>query len=117
MGRKSVLKSFKMFDSVDISTDQTSSKTNVLRLDQASIHLYWTGASPVGVITVEARNGEDDQWYELNLGADPVAVSGNSGDHQILFSEMPFTDLRLQYVSTSGTGSIVATITAKVVGA
>lgn len=116
MGRKNIVKSFAMFDSTDISTNQTSEITRVITLDQASIHLSWTGTSPVGTITVEARNGDDDSWFELDLGG-TVSISGNSGDHQIIFSEMPFTDIRLQYASTSGTGNMDAKLTMKVIGA
>lgn len=117
MGRKHVVHSHEMFDAVDISTSQTSSITNVEQLDQATIHINWTGTAPVGEITVEARNGSSDSWYELDFGAAAITVSGASGDHQILFSQMPFTDIRLQYTATSGTGSLTARLTMKTVGA
>lgn len=116
MGRKNVIKSFKMFDAGDISGSITSSTTNVINQDKASIHLEWTGTSPVGTITVEARNGENDSWYELDFGT-TISISGNSGDHQLVFNEMPFTDIRIQYASTSGTGSLDATFTSKTIGA
>lgn len=116
MGRKNVVKQFKMFDEADISTDQTSTTTNVINLDQASIHLSWTGTSPDGEIFVDVRNGEDDSWYALSFSTQ-ILISGNSGDHQILFTEMPFTDIRLRYVSTSGTGNLTASLTMKTVGA
>lgn len=117
MGRKHVVHSYEMFDSVDISTNQTSSITNVEQLDQATIHISWTGTSPVGEITVEARNGSADNWYELDFGLAAISISGASGDHQILFREMPFTDIRLKYASTSGTGNLTARLTMKTVGA
>jgi hypothetical protein len=116
MGRKSVLKSFKMIDAGDMSTSLPSQSTNVINLDKASIHLVWTGTSPVGVITVEAQNGENDSWYDLDFGS-TINISGNSGDHQIVFSELSFTTIRINYTRTSGTGSLTATISAKVTGA
>lgn len=116
MGRKHVVHSYAMFDDVDISTNQTSSTTNVEQLDQATIHISWTGSSPVGEIIVDARNGSADSWYQLDFGSS-IAISGASGDHQILFKEMPFTDIRLRYVFTSGTGSLTARLTMKSVGA
>lgn len=116
MGRKNVVKSYKMIDAGDLSGNITSNTTNVINLDKASIHLVWSGSSPVGVITVEARNGDNDSWYELDFGS-AINISGNSGDHQIVFNELPFTSIRVKYAVTSGTGSIDATITAKVVGA
>ena len=109
MGRKNVLKSFKLFDQEDISVSATSAETSVINLDKASIAVAWTGTSPVGEITVEARNGEKDAWVQLDIAT--MAISGNSGNHRILFLELPFTDIRMQYTSTSGTGNLDATIT------
>lgn len=116
MGRKNVLKSFKMIDSGDLSGNITSSVTSVINMDKASVHLNWSGSSPVGTVTVEARNGEDNPWYELDFGS-TISISGNSGDHQLVLNELPFTDIRLQFASTSGTGNIDAIITSKVTGA
>jgi hypothetical protein len=116
MSRKSIVKSFQIFDTVDISTNQTSSAVNVLKLDQASISISWSGTAPVGVITVEAKNGTNDSFYELDFGT-TIPVSGNSGNHQIILSEMPFEEIRVIYTSTSGTGSLDAIYTAKVLGA
>ena len=115
MARKNIVPSFKMLDGVDASTNQTSKIVNVQNMDKAAIHVEWAGASPAGTITVEARNGENDSWYELDFGS-AISVSGNSGDHQIIFNELPFTDIRLQYASSSGTGTLDATITLKQLG-
>lgn len=116
MSRKSVVPSYKMIDSGNLASNITSSIVSVKNLDKASIHVEWSGAAPVGTLSVEARNGEADNWYALDFGS-AISVSGNSGEHQIVFNELPFTDIRLQYSFTSGTGSIDAFITAKVVGA
>lgn len=115
MGRKNVVKSYKMFDAEDISISATSNSTSVINLDKASILISWSGTSPVGEIEVEARNGENADWVTLDIAT--IAVSGNTGNHRILFVELPFTDIRLQYLADSGTGTLTATITAKVVGA
>lgn len=117
MGRKNVVKSYPMFNNTDISINQTSPIVNVINLDKASIHVEWTGTTPIGVMTVEARNGKDDTWYDLDFSGQTIDITGNTGDHQILMTELPFTDIRLQYVVTSGTGSLEARISAKVTGA
>jgi hypothetical protein len=116
MGRKSVVPGFKMIDSGNLSGNIVSSIVSVKNLDKASIHLDWSGSSPVGTITVSARNGETDSWYTLDFGS-AISISGNSGDHQIVLNELPFTDIRLDYTATSGTGTLDASITAKVLGA
>lgn len=115
MARKNVVASYKMFDAVSLASTQTSQPTSVLQQDKATIHLHWTGTSPVGVVSVQARNGAQDSWYDLQFD-NSIAISGNTGDHQIIFLEMPFTDIRLVYTRTSGVGALTATITLKQVG-
>lgn len=121
MGRKNIQESYKMFDNVDISGSQTSADTTVKTQDKAFVIIEWSGSSPVGAITVQARNykypvGPDSGWVTLDFGS-AIAVSGNTGNHQLVFNEMPFTDIRLVYTSTSGTGTLSAYISSKVVGA
>ena len=122
MARKHVTKPTKIIDAGDISGNLTSTVVNVENLDKGSIHVEWSGTSPVGTITVEARNRNPQDntttppWIELNFGS-TISVSGNTGDHQLIFNELPFTEFRVQYVATSGTGSITATTTLKTVGA
>lgn len=105
-----------MIDSGDLSANITSNITNVSNLDKGSIHVSWTGSSPSSTLVVQARNGEDASWYELSFGS-TISISGNSGNHQLVLEEMPFTDIRIVTTFTSGTGSLDATITSKTVGA
>lgn len=114
MARKNVL-SYAMLDDANLASNITSSSTNVINLDKASIHISWAGSSPVGTFTVEARNSEKDAWYTLDFGA-AITVSGASGDHQLIFNDLPFYEIRLQYVATSGAGTVDAILTAKQVG-
>jgi hypothetical protein len=115
MGRKNVLKSYKMLDAVNMASTQTSDATSVINLDSASIHVVWSAATGAATITVEARNGEHDSWYTLDFGS-AIATSGASGDHQISLFQLPFTDIRIKTTAASA-GSLTATITAKVTGA
>jgi len=115
LARKNVLKSFKMIDAGDLSGNITSDITSVINLDKASIVLAWSGTAPSGTIEIQARNGENEAFRALDVGA-TITVSGNSGDHRIILTETPFTDIRLVYTATSGSGSLDAVITAKQVG-
>ncbi len=120
MSRKNVVMPFKMFDDADMSLNATSLVTNVINLDKASVIISWSGASPVGTITVEGRsfkpatNTVDSGWVTLDF--DTISVSGNTGGHQLLFNELPFSELRLQYAASSGSGSLDAILVAKQVG-
>ncbi len=119
MGRKNVVKQFKMLDgSEDFSANVVSSETNVINQDIASIHIAWSnGAALNSEIRIEAQNNEkDDDWYELDMGG-TISLSGVSGDHQLVFLQMPFNKIRIQYLHTAGDADVVATITSKVVGA
>lgn len=110
MSRKNVLDGYKIFDSINLST-QTSNPTNVKYLDYGSIHIEWSGSSPVGSISVEARNGENDNFTTIDIG--PAPISGSSGSHYLLFQKFDFYELRLVYTHTSGTGTLTANLIAK----
>jgi len=120
MGRKHLVKSYKMLDSADISANVTSESTNVLNVDTASITLEWTGTAPVGTVEIEATNDETTSasptWVSLDFGS-VISVSGASGNHQLIMTELPFVAIRVKYTSTSGTGNLTATLTMKTTGA
>lgn len=113
--RKNVVRGYKMFDSADISGSTTSNEVNVLNLDKASIYVDWTGTAPSGTLTVQAKNAETGTWFDLDFGS-PIAISGASGDHILIFNELPHNTIRLQYAATSGSGAINAVLVAKQVG-
>lgn len=121
MARKNIILTHKIFQSTDISTNQTSGNTNTANLDSGSIYVEWTGSSPVGVLTVEATNDDPTSpagavYRELSFG-NAINISGNSGNHELILNQLPFRAFRLVYTASSGTGSITATLTAKTLGA
>lgn len=116
MGRKSIIKPYKVFDEVDISSSQNSTFSSLEPVDKAVIHIEWTGTSPVGTIVVQSRMDESSNWVDVDMGTS-ISVSGNTGSHVLLFNEKPAPQIRLQYVRTSGTGSLTATLSANVTGA
>ena len=125
MGRKTVVRSYKMFDAVTISTTQSSTATNVLNLDYASIQLIWSGGgTPVGTITIEGTNIDPDlpsfdsttDYVTLALSG-TVSISGNSGNASIILEQLPFHSIRLVYTSTSGTATMSAYLSSKTTGA
>ncbi len=113
--RKNVIRGYKMIDAGDISANVTSSEVNVINLDKASVFVSWTGTSPVGELKVEAKNADNGTWFELDMGG-PISISGNSGNHTLLFNELPHNTIRILYVWTSGSGSLNAVLAAKQVG-
>lgn len=117
MGRKPLIDSHKMIDAQSMGASITSGETSTKSLDQGSILVEWSaGSTPVGTITVEAKHGDNGSWYELDFGQ-TISISGNSGNHEIVFNSFPFSHLRIKYTRSSGSGTLSCTISAKAVGA
>lgn len=124
MSRRNIIKHFKMLDGVTISANKTSERTMIESMDKAGILIEWSaGTSPVGTITVETSNSTDDEftksaesWREIDFGA-TINISGASGTHQVVFTELPFRALRVKYNYTSGTATLTTTIHSNTVGA
>lgn len=106
-----------MFDAVSIATNQTSNPTSLIRVDRAHILIEWSGAA-VGNLKVQARHhsmSNPGSWFDLS-GLDIIPISGGPGTHEILFNTISFEEIRLVYTASSSTGSLTATIEAKVEG-
>lgn len=113
--RKNVVRGYKMFDAVSVAASATSNEVNVINLDKASIFVDWAGTAPVGVLTVQAKNAQNGDWFDLDMGG-VINISGASGSHILVFNELPHDAIRLVYTATSGTGTIDAVLAAKQVG-
>jgi hypothetical protein len=111
---KNIVKAFKILDGGDMSGNLVSSSIPCERLDNIAIQLQWTG-TPVGDFFVDARIDEDAPWTELDL--DPAVVaSGAASDWIMSFGQTPYSELRLRYQSSSGSGALTAWARAKQIG-
>jgi len=117
MGRKHLIYGYKMFDAADLSeATLTSEVVEVGQLDYGSIFVEWDSTAINGVITVQARNGDDGSWFNINFG-DTITCNVDDSNHQLVMNELGFTHLRLVYTRTAGTGTIDAFLTLKSKGA
>lgn len=130
MSRKHVVNDYEMFTatkyqtgqanpSVPATASQTSGITNVLNLDNATIHVLFSAPNS-GTLIVEARNisplqGDVSGFYPLNFGA-PLTITSET-NVQIILNSMAFTDLRIKWVPSSGSGTVSAFLNMKTVGA
>lgn len=83
----------------------------------------WTGTTPVGVMSVQVsntytQNGDGSvrnpgNWTTLTLSS-PATVSGNTGNGFLDIDATGAFAIRLVYTRTSGTGTMNATLCAKV---
>lgn len=121
-GRKNVLSSYEIFtDETAANFDNKLNPTEVSFLDNAGITIEWTG-TPVGLISVFVSNDEASpkqdrpvvNWIELDFGS-PVVIDGTNTNLLINMNQLPFRWLALGYVHTSGTGTLSAQLTAKMV--
>lgn len=116
MARKNVLKTFTVFSAVDIASTQTSTAVNVEQLDIGNFFVSWTSSSIVGVLTVEGKIGDSGTWFTLDLN-ETLSINVDNSNLQILLQQMPFTQVRLKYTATSGTGNMTAVFHGKTTGA
>lgn len=120
MSRKHVVKGYDMFTVVgakNMNAAFTTDITNVEQLDKVSIHVKWDSAGPEGEFTLEARNSEKDQWFELAFSA-AIDVLAADDEIQILLLETPFTEIRLNWIpSNAVSANVSARLSMKVVGA
>jgi hypothetical protein len=95
----------------NMSGNITGTVISLRDVDNVSAVYYWTGTAPVGEVKVYVQNGSST--FSL-LGISPVAaVSGASGDNNILITDVSFEKIRFDYVRTSGTGTLNVIITGK----
>lgn len=126
MARKHTLPPHNMLEDADMSGNLLSDPTNVSQIDQAVVFINWS-STPVGEFFLEGAQVKPDQlransalpsdivWNTLAF-SDPMTTSGETS-HQVVFTELPFTHLRLRYTASSGSGTVTATISGKSVGA
>lgn len=75
-------------------------------MDNFGIEVTWTG-TPTGTFTVNGSNSGAN-FYALTFDPALAQPSGAPGGYLIDLNQFPFRYLLLQYVNTSGTGSLTA---------
>lgn len=109
--------SFNFFNSETVTTSTESREMNVDRLDYGSIALVWSASDLTATLEVQARNGKNEAYRAVDFGS-AIAISGASGSHEIIMSQMPFSDIKLVLTVTGGTSGVIdAPFTSKSNGA
>lgn len=127
MARKHSLPPHNMLLDADMSGSLLSAPTNVSQIDQAIIFLNWSGGAE-GEFTVEGAQVKSTElradsplpasivWNTLSFGSTVLAEIGND-NHELVFTQLPFTHIRIRYTPSAGTGTLNATISGKSLGA
>mgnify|MGYP000862407645 CR=1 FL=1 len=125
MSRKSKILPYKTIDQGSLATAQIIGKTTTVKeTDVVQVNFEWSGAIAglSGTIGVQATMSEDPTspnavWFDLDFGAVPP-VTGASGKHQLIITQVSFLHIRPVYNKTGGsTGTLDATLFATTRGA
>ena len=120
MARKNVVQSYTLLENQSVSADITSNDTSIINLDQVSIRVKWDG-SLEGEVKIEAlqrkskESTDSSEWFELDFG-NVILIDATDTNHQIVFQQTPFTDFRIKFVHSAGSGNLEAKITGKQIG-
>lgn len=122
MSRKNTLQPIKFVSAGDMSGTITSKAIGIQFLDNIALQFNFTG-TPTGTFSVQGSLDHAEYfgtvtkagtWNEVTL--DPVpAAAGAAGSILINMDQLAFPFLRVVYTAASGTGSLDAYITAKMI--
>lgn len=109
MGRRHITKPFNILNGVDISGDAESAYSDVSNYDNVLYLIDWSGDA-IGVLSVVVANQEGEEEHELDFGQTIPVNTSEGYKHQIVINTIAHRLMKLKYVSSSGTGTLNATI-------
>lgn len=113
MGDKKLLPKQKILLSGSMSgTSTIQSSTMVLdNLDNIGLRIKWTG-TPTGTITVQCSVDNID-FDSLTFNPTLTQPAGSAGGYLVSLNQLPFSYMYVQYVNSSGSGTLTVTAEAK----
>jgi hypothetical protein len=124
MSSRPVLSPYPVITNGDMSQATIISKPTIMtNMSMVSYDISWTGASPVGNLSIQVSNTYQQapdgtiinpgNWTTLTLSS-PTAVSGNTGNGFIDIEQTGAYAICLVYTRVSGTGTLNAVVAGKV---
>lgn len=122
MSRKLTLAPYKVIDAASMGASLTSTVTNIQYLDNVGVQLNFTTSDAVGTFQVQVSMdySQDAAGNVLNAGnwvtltLNPSPTSASATDHiYIDINQVSAPYMRVTYTRTSGTGTLTAYITGK----
>lgn len=111
-GRKNTLLPIPIVTNGDMSGNITSSSTNIQFLDFWSFEIIVAG-TPTGVFDIQISH-DNSNWVSIPLSTAPVSTAGSPSPIIIENTQVvPAPYIRLVYTSTSGTGTLNVSLTAR----
>ena len=113
---------YPVITNASMTTSVISTPTIIQNLSMIGYDISWTG-TPTGTFSVQVSNTyavnaagqvyNPGNWTTITLSS-PTAAAGTSGNGFIDIDEMSAYAIRLVYTAASGTGTLNATLSAKV---
>lgn len=117
-GRKNIVEPYQTLVDGDMTGNLVSSVTGASYQDNIGLQIQWTSANAIGYISIQASINynpvtSSGDFYELTF--DPVLQQPNSDSDGYLvnLNQLPFNFYRVNYVATSGTGTLNVWVTSK----
>jgi hypothetical protein len=101
-----------------MAADITGPATDVQYLDNIGIQIKWTSSDAIGSIEIQGSNNYNPRLLTGDFEAltfSPVLdqPASNNGGYLVDLNQFPFKYIRVFYDRTSGTGTLEAWLTAK----
>ena len=113
MSEKSFVTNFKVIEAQDMTNPITSLPSRTAAQDNLAYQIIYTG-TPSGTFLVEATlNGTD--WTALAF-ASPITTNTAPSGSLININQSPYSQIRIRYVPTSGTGTLTVIYASKRLG-
>lgn len=119
MNKNNIPKSVHQIVAASMAGDITGPAYDIRQQDNCSIQLNFTGA-PVGTFNIQGSldyypdTNSAGNWIAVTFATPPVA-SGSAGQILLDMNQLSFPWIRIMYSRTSGTGTLDAYISTKVV--
>jgi hypothetical protein len=129
MSTRPQLSNFSSITNAPMAAAITGTPTIIDKLSMMSYSFSWSGASPVGTISIQVSNdyalsavgqvSNPGTWSTLTLqyagaATTTIAISGNTGNGLVDIFQTGAYAIRPIYTATSGNGSLSAIFNAKV---
>ena len=96
-----------------LTSSFNSTSTNCLNYDHLVYYVFWTGLVGAGSLKIQGGMSIDSTDYWSDLDADPMTISGTSGNGVFHIQCAGFQKVRLVYTnSTASAGTVDITLTA-----
>lgn len=114
---KKILLPFVMVDNVTLDQSFSSQPVSIQYMDRCCIEIVCTG-TPTGTVTLQGSTDyvpnvspSTANWFDISLNL--VALAGSAQNYVIDMLETSIPWIRVNFAYSSGTGNMVATVTAK----